>query len=124
MTRCIQCRAEFTGDDPTLIGATSCPSCHADSTPMDTCQDTSININWHELRILTIWASNYVRVAGLTGGSTKTLDIIIKHLEAQRQSPDWPALTLMGEVAELRNAGYDATLVEADTSKIKVSENN
>jgi hypothetical protein len=63
-------------------------------------QDTTININWHELRILTNWASNWA-AEKCDESARKTVANVIKRLEVQRKEDDWPALTLMGEIKEL-----------------------
>lgn len=95
-TRCTQCDAEFTHEE--LVGATACPSCGTKSLPCSIDQDTTININWHSLRILTIWASNWAR--DLEENHQKSLKSIIQKLELQRKE-GWPALTLLQEVKEL-----------------------
>lgn len=65
-------------------------------------QDTTININWHELRILTIWASNWA-AEKCDETARNTIANVIKRLEKQRKE-DWPALTLLGEIQELPEA--------------------
>lgn len=96
-TRCTDCAAEFTDEE--IQGATRCPACGTTGLPSSIDQDTTIQINWHELRILTIWASNWAS-AKCDEGAQRTLNSIIKRLEAQRKN-DWPALTILGEIKEL-----------------------
>lgn len=55
--RCLACRGEFT--DAEIAGATGCPKCGSKGVPADPRKDATIAINPHELRILTIWASNW-----------------------------------------------------------------
>lgn len=55
--RCIVCRTEFT--DKALVDCERCPVCGTESVPMAIADDVSIAINLHELRLLTIWASNW-----------------------------------------------------------------
>jgi len=57
-TRCTPCGAEFTDEE--IENATACPTCGSDGVPMSISKDRQITINEHELRILGIWASNYV----------------------------------------------------------------
>ena len=100
-TRCTVCASEYT--DAEIATATACPNCGSKGLPCDIAQDIEIKTNWHELRILGIWASNWAHEK--LGGekdrdSVKALNAIIKRLEAQRKE-GWPALTLFGEVQEL-----------------------
>jgi len=91
-------------------------------------QDMSIKINWHELRILTIWADNYAR---LHKESTmpQTVAAIVKQLELQRPDGTYGPLTIMGELQELANhpeLGQDIQVVEEDgtRSTVKKQESN
>lgn len=99
-TRCTTCSAEFTDEE--IQSANCCPSCKTTGLPMDMAQDATININWHELRILTIWASNWA-AEKCDKSAQNALENIIKRLEPQRKS-GWPALTLLGEIKELPEA--------------------
>jgi hypothetical protein len=56
--RCVACRAEFTEEQIDRL-TTACPKCGELGTPSDPRVDTTIQINPHELRVLTIWASNW-----------------------------------------------------------------
>lgn len=112
-TRCTDCAAEFT--EAELAGVAGCPGCGTKSVPCAIDEDVSLRINWHELRILTIWASNYAEK--LTAQSRSTLTSILRRLNQQRP-PKAAALTLMGEVRELQNAGIDAELVKGDGTVI------
>jgi hypothetical protein len=70
--------------------------------PMAIADDVTISINWHELRILTIWATNYANDKFPNSDSRRNLQKIINRLH--RQHPDRLALTLAGEMVELRKA--------------------
>lgn len=96
-TRCTDCAAEFTDEE--IQNASSCPACGTTGVPCSISQDTEVKINWHELRILTIWASNWA-AAKCGESQQKTVNSIIERLEKQRKE-DWPALTILGEIKEL-----------------------
>ena len=57
-TRCTPCGAELTDEE--IETATACPTCGSQGKPMSISKDRQITINEHELRVLGIWASNYV----------------------------------------------------------------
>lgn len=109
-TRCTSCEAEFT--DAEMADAIACPSCGTRSIPCSIAQDVTVKINWHELRLLTIWADNWARAYCEASGN-RTLATIIKRLEAQRPE-GYPALTFLGECRELQDSGVDLTVTAAD----------
>ena len=82
-------------DEPT------CPKCGMDPNkhfPCSANMDFTIDINLHELRMLTIWASNY---AAEKKSESKGLAGIIHRL--RQQLPDDCALTMEDEFRMLRN---------------------
>lgn len=100
--RCTTCRAEFTRAETADVSC--CPTCGATGLPMAIGDDVEISINWHELRILGIWASNWA-VAHCDEGSRKALasvlhSIAVQHPERATHQP----LTLAGEIGNLRRA--------------------
>lgn len=107
--RCTGCSAEFSDEE--LQGRTSCPACGTDSVPCDIADDVAIDINWHELRILCMWATNYA-VSMKKPNSSTSLRNIISRLEAQY--PTRTKLTLAGELAQLRDKGYTLEIVTED----------
>lgn len=107
-TRCTDCYSEFT--ESQLEGQNCCPNCKTTSLPMFIDRDTTIKINWHELRILTMWASFWANEKLKHEPGYKTLNNIINRLELQKQD-NWPALTLFGEINNLRDAGYKVDLI-------------
>lgn len=111
-TRCTDCRSEFT--DAEIEGANACPSCGSKGVPMSISQDVTIRINWHELRILTIWSENWARHIAKDGGDQhwKALRSILRELDAQRPE-GFPALTLADEVGELRKEHPGANLYDS-----------
>lgn len=111
--RCTDCYAEFTEEDiaPDMPG---CPKCGTASLPQLVADDVTININWHELRILTIWAENWAH--GMEGDNkescVRTLNCIFRRLE--KQHPMKPRLSLSGEVEDLKSMGVDVKMVRGD----------
>jgi len=96
--RCIHCRSEFS--DAEVEGHEHCPVCNVENMPMPIAQDVQIKINWHELRILCIWADNWARGV-CDERARKDLSSIIRLLEDQRPDLGFPALTLKGELQEI-----------------------
>jgi hypothetical protein len=69
-------------------------------------QDVEVKVNWHELRILTMWAENWAnRIKDdpdTKANPVRTIFAIAKRL--QDQHPLLPPLTLSGELEELKKA--------------------
>lgn len=117
--RCTDCAAEFSDEDLD-DGVVGCPTCGTKSVPCSISEDVTLKINWHELRILGIWASNYAgdRLKN-EPGSQRTLNSILKRLQAQY--PEKMPLTLFGEIQQVArdldtkvelHAGGTVTVVE------------
>lgn len=121
--RCVKCRSEFSNaelEEAVAKGSQGCPACGDTGVPMSIEQDMTIKINWHELRILTIWADNYARQHKEDPGMVETVAAIVKPLEMQRPSGDFAPLTIMGELQELANAPFiagDIDMVEPDGTR-------
>lgn len=111
-TRCTTCATEFT--DAEIVGHSACPSCKSPGVPMAIAQDVTLKINWHELRILTIWASNFAGSKDFPAPSRAALNAIIRRLEAQRPNETFAPLTLFGEVRQLQDAGFDAEMRDGE----------
>lgn len=97
---CVLCGARFTHAE--VDGHQCCSKCGHEGVPCDTNLDLSVVINWHELRILGIWAENYARSCDAkdsSGHLVQTVQAIARRL--QRQFPDETPLTLSEEIAEL-----------------------
>lgn len=107
VARCVQCDYEVTELNNNI---TACPGCGSKAVPLDPRKDRLVTINTHELRILTIWASNWA-VTHCDAGSKKTLSRILQRLNAQLPGV---ALTMFQEVKELQDAGLNATLLRSD----------
>lgn len=90
---CLQCgeEADATG------GLRGCPSCgDREHVPADLDDTVTVTLTRHELRILTIWASNW----GDQCGSPEATQVICDRLAQQTDA----ALTMSQEVADLRAA--------------------
>lgn len=96
--RCTDCAAEFAAEE-VPDDARGCPACGTDSVPCDIAQDVTLKINWHELRILTIWASNWAQKK-CPADAQRTLASILRRLDGQRPA-EFAALTLLQEIKEL-----------------------
>lgn len=81
--RCVVCRSEFSDDE--IVGALQCPKCGDTGVPMSISEDIEVKINWHELRILCIWAKNFAEsISKETTGATETVDAIVDSLSKYR----------------------------------------
>lgn len=72
-------------------------------------------INWHELRILTIWSSNWAdQMRGDRADQCrKTLHAILRRLVKHRPDGSAP-LTLVAEIKELQKDYPGASLADSD----------
>lgn len=55
--RCTKCASEFS--DAEIENASACPACGSKSVPCAIAHDVTPTINWHELRILVMWAERW-----------------------------------------------------------------
>jgi hypothetical protein len=107
-TWCTLCGARFTHAE--IDGALACPKCGDTGNPCDPNEDVSVTVNWHELRILGIWAENFANACqtrnpnGDGEAHPRTVHAITRRL--QRQFPGKTALTLSGEIAQIKDHGY------------------
>lgn len=105
-TWCTLCGARFTHAE--VDGHHCCPKCGSEGVPCDPNEDVKVAINWHELRILGIWAENHAQQcdkADPQASLTKTVHAITRRL--QRQFPDKTPLTLSGEIMQVKDHGYE-----------------
>lgn len=110
-TRCTECRSEFT--DAELDGAKACPTCGTQGVPMSIARDTTIRINTHELRILTMWASNYAASLVARDPSSRAAKAVQGIINALKSQVDVP-LTLADEVQGLADATGSKTELHQD----------
>lgn len=107
--RCVDCYEEFSEED--VGDSEACPACGTCTLPMSIDEDILLPINWHELRVLTIWASNYAEK--LPDSSRISLHKTLKRLDKYRP-PGGAALTLVGEIKELQEHFPTASLYVDD----------
>lgn len=93
---CTLCGARFTEDE--IHNAKNCPKCGDKSIPCAIENDVQVYINWHELRILGIWASNYANT--IEERDRSVIQAILQRV--QRQYPDKSPLTLFAEIEDLK----------------------
>ena len=107
-TWCTLCGARFTHAE--IDGATACPKCGNAGIPCDANEDMTVVINWHELRILGIWAENWAQhcqklaPGGKGQARPEVIHAIARRLE--RQYPGGVSLTLSGEIMQVRDHGF------------------
>lgn len=97
-------------------GLSACPACGTPGLLCAWSDQVDLSVNWHELRILVMWAENYAREhardRSITTDTRKTVYAIARRLKAQH--PDRAPLTFaeeLGEVAgEYRMAVNDPEL--------------
>jgi len=105
--RCVDCYKEFSRLE--IEGAKACPACGSKGVPMLISQDVTIRINWHELRILAIWASRWADKENFPDDGRATLQNILKRLRTYRPAGSAP-LTLIEEFKELQKTFPGAEL--------------
>lgn len=90
-------------------GLNACPNCGSTSKPCGDADQVTISVNWHELRVLCIWAERWaiekVEPSGDTGGGRGVVYAIADRIAAQ--NPGRGALTLARELNDMRDAGLD-----------------
>lgn len=119
-TRCSVCRSEFA--DSELVGAIGCPQCGTQTVPMRIRDDVTVEINWHELRCLTMWASNWCAAHFPATDSAKALATMLHRLALQHpELAVTQPLTMAGEVELLRAAIEDGE-IPADGLKTNIRD--
>ncbi len=114
-TRCTRC--DFETDD--TEGLTACPYCGSDRIPMDSTRDLTVRVNWHELRILVMWAMNWASRTEDPKKAEAAVAAIARRLAHQKPDPSWPGLTMGDDIRQLAEAVMDGTLT-ARSGKIEV----
>jgi predicted nucleic acid-binding Zn-ribbon protein len=101
--RCTRCAEEFS--DAESEGLTCCPKCGDTGVPMLIADDVTVKVNWHELRILGIWAENWAKKIQEDNKDEKKdylLTVMCIAGRLQKQHPDKAPLTLFSEIRQLR----------------------
>lgn len=97
--RCVRCSVEYSDEELNQLNPDKCPNCGTVGLPMLISEDVMLPINWHELRILTIWATNWAEK--LEDDCKIDLMAILKRLSKHRPEGA-AALTIVGEFKELQ----------------------
>ena len=83
-------------------GLKACPNCKTQGFPCSFSEDVSITINWHELRLLTIWAERWGMEIVKSKDAAIVLSIVsrinAKYPEKAEQTP----LLLSAELAQIK----------------------
>ncbi len=105
--RCVRCRSEYS--EAETAGYRGCPGCGSTGRPMPLSHDVTVKVNWHELRILTMWAERWAETVEKTvtqeGGQSDAnaaIAAIARALEGQH--PTLPPLTLLGELKQFQES--------------------
>lgn len=109
--RCVRCGSEFS--EAETENAEGCPKCGSTGVPCAIKDDVTVRINWHELRILGIWADNWAaacdeREPGKDGKGAVTG--ILQRLQAQH--PERTPLTLLGELKQVQEEYPDMEVTD------------
>lgn len=91
----------------TFDGLKACPQCGSKGLPCDDADQVTVSVNWHELRVLCVWAERWAieKVEPSNSGGRGTVYAIADRIRAQH--PSRGSLTLSGDINELRDAGFD-----------------
>ena len=121
--RCLECRDVFSISYIEEKGITACPTCNTKALPVDVDHDVQITINWHELRILSIWAKNwedrFVNPDLKTRGQppSRVVDSITNALKKYRPAKA-ASLTLMEEIQEIANEYGSVEMVQLEDDEV------
>lgn len=97
--RCLNCSSEFTYAE--TEGVNRCPKCATTTLPGIIKYDVDLKINWQELRILVMWASNYAKTLGTD--AQFTMACIADRLRKLRPEPAAGNLTLLEDIQDIAN---------------------
>ncbi len=85
-----------------------CPNCSSDTIPCADVNQVDVNINWHELHIILVWAEHHARAIE----RNQTVYAIADRLQSQHPARD--VLTLAGELREVKDHFGDENVVISD----------
>lgn len=89
-------------------GLSQCPNCGSKGLPCDHASDVLVRLNWHELRLLIMWAERWALMPRANENPFgQTVYSIAERIAEQypEKAKDCP-LTLAGEIGQVRDAGY------------------
>ena len=96
---CTLCGVHVSHVELEAHGQPSCPQCGDAGVPCNPSDDVTVQVNWHELRILTIFAMHHAH--SLTDiGPRRAVTAICQRLA--KQYPDKAPLTMAGEFKQLK----------------------
>ncbi len=97
---CTVCGARFTEEE---IQGWGCPKCGNQGVPCGCDGDVRVEINWHELHTLCVWAENWAQQCAKKDPKDQALPKIVTAIayRLQQQFPELGQLTLSGELAQL-----------------------
>ena len=98
---CLRCRSVTDLEEGHFLAC--CPECHGTGTPANLDDTATITITKHELRILTMWASNWASAIVDKPHCEDSLLVIQGIVDALGTQTDVP-LTLSQEMADVRAA--------------------
>ena len=114
MLLCLACGEEFAADDPRILDSThpnygNCPGCGENNIPADLSDKVAVEITWHELRVLVIWAEFW---ASHHAAEKPVMQKVVYGIadRLQMQHMERPGLTFASEISELRAVFGDANV--------------
>ena len=120
VARCLICNEEFGEED--IKNASCCPKCENKGVPANPKDDVTIKVNWHELRLLCIWAENWAHKCDKDDNEKMkcvlTINCIARRIQKQHQ--DKTPLTLSGEIEDLKKS-YNGVETTFDTKQDKIA---
>lgn len=77
-----------------------CPNCGTTNQPCGIENQVNVSINWHELRVLCMWAERWA--------AEKKLGNVVYSIAERlaKQFPERTPLTIAGEIGQLKDAGH------------------
>ena len=96
---CTYCGKRYTEEETEKFEGPECPACKSEGVPCFTKRDVMVEINWHELHLLCVWAENYQQQ--LEDFQEPTVAAIARRLLMQH--PKLGPLTLGGEIHEIKS---------------------
>lgn len=115
--RCTLCGAEFT--DEQIRDATCCPNCRHTGVPMAIADDVQVRINWHELRILVMWAHWWAERHKTEHPAMVPVVASIAERIAEQHLDKGP-LTFAGDISKAREElGLEITIVKDGKPELK-----
>lgn len=108
--RCVLCSFEISKRKAEKDKIKECPNCNTRNPPLDSELDIRLKINWHELRLLCMWAERYAVNLNKAERTTEYSAMVywiaerlmVQFPELHNQSP----LTLADEISKIKEQGF------------------